>query len=76
MIRHLIGKFITFHTGGRYTIILADANACALKFEEENVRHKDLALHVGEYLLETSSHKDRNYSWRWNVILMHRLLLY
>ena len=56
-LKRQIEHWKTLHTGGRDTIILGDANLCALKWEDENFQHKDLALQVQEYLLETSSYQ-------------------
>ena len=53
--RH-INHWKTLHAGGRDTIILGDANMCALKWEEEDFHHKELALQVQEYLLEYQQH--------------------
>ena len=39
----------------RDTVIMGDANLCALKWGEDTYQHKDLADLVQDYLLETSS---------------------
>ena len=56
-LKRQIDHWKTLHTGGRDTIVLGDANLCALKWEEESFQYKDLALQVQEYLLETSSYQ-------------------
>ena len=56
-LKRQINHWKTLHTGGRDTIILGDANLCALKWEEEDYNNKELALQVQEYLLETSSYQ-------------------
>ena len=56
-LKRQIDHWKTLHTGGRDTIVLGDANLCALKWEEESFQYKDLAFQVQEYLLETSSYQ-------------------
>ena len=56
-LKRQISHWKTLHAGGRDTIILGDANLCALKWEEENFQYKELALQIKEYLLETSSYQ-------------------
>ena len=54
-LRRLVSHWKTLHAGGRDTIILGDANLCALKWEEETFQNKELALQIQEYMLEISS---------------------
>ena len=56
-LKRQISHWKTLHAGGRDTIVLGDANLCALKWEEENFQYKELALQIQEYLLETSSYQ-------------------
>ena len=49
-LKRQINHWKTLHTGGRDTIILGDANLCALKWEEEDFHNKEIALQVQEYL--------------------------
>ena len=52
-----VNDWKTLYTGGRDTIILGDANLCALKWEDETFQNKELALQIQEYMIETSSYQ-------------------
>ena len=56
-LKRQVNQWKTLHTRGGDTIILGDANLCALKWEEETFQNKDLALPIQEYMLETSSYQ-------------------
>ena len=49
-LKRQINHWKTLHAGGRDTIILGDANLCALKWEEEDFQYKELALQDQESL--------------------------
>ena len=49
-LKRQVNHWQTLHAGGRDTLILGDANLCALKWEEETFQNKELAFQIQEYM--------------------------
>ena len=83
-LKRQVSHWKTLHAGGRDTIILGDANLCALKWEEDTFQNKeqrtsspDSGVYARDIKLSNGegTHVAGNHGWR-NHNLIHRPLLY